>query len=124
MDYVVDIEYELQSFVRSVDEMLKYWVKKRHHSFIHRRFYDKGIPSCIQDGFTTLAASHISRTLAVEDVILQIAEERCKALVCQTSPPTSAHGIAARLALVQALFVYLFIRLFNRSIRVRASAGK
>lgn len=121
MDYVVDIEYEL--LVRSVDEMLQYWVKKGHHSFIHRRLYDKGIPSYIQDGFTTLA-SHISRTLAVEDVILPIAEERCNALVCQTSPPTRAHGIAARLALVQALFVYLFIRSFNGSIRVRASAGK
>ncbi|KAK5271970.1 hypothetical protein LTR40_013977, partial [Exophiala xenobiotica] len=80
------------------------------------------MPTCLQDAFTTLAAYN-GRTPAVTETVLQIAEERSSALVRQNSPTASgAEGIRAHLARVQALFVYEFIRLFDGSVRVRASA--
>jgi hypothetical protein len=113
---------KMEPFIRAVEEMLKFWVKNGYNSFIHRRLYEKGMPTCLQDAFTTFAA-YTARTPAVKETILQIAEERSSALVCQ-SPPTAggAEGILAQLARVQALFVYEFIRLFDGSVRLRASA--
>jgi hypothetical protein len=59
----------------------------------------------------------------VKEIILQIAEERSCALICQNSPTAGgAQGILGHLARVQALFVYEFIRLFDGSVRLRASA--
>ncbi len=115
-------DIRLDPFIRTVEEMLQHWVSHGYNSFIHRRLYEKGMPTCLQDAFTTLAAYN-GRTPAVTETILQIAEERSSALVRQ-SPPTAAgaQGIRAHLARVQALFVYEFIQLFDGSVRVRASA--
>ena len=115
---------DLESFIPEVDEMLKCWVKNGHNVFIHRRLYEKGMPTCLQDAFTTLSAYN-NRTPAMRETILQIAEERSCALVRQ-SPPTAggARGILAHLARVQALFVYEFIGLFDGSVRLRASAER
>lgn len=113
---------QLEPFIRAVEEMLQFWVRNGYNSFIHQRLYEEGMPTCLQDAFTTLAA-YTSRTLAVKDIILQIAEERSSALVRQTLPPASgAKNIQAHLARVQALFIYEFILLFDGSVRVRASA--
>lgn len=113
---------ELEPFIRIVDEMLQFWVANGHNSFIHRRLYENGLPTCLQDAFTTLAAYN-GRTPAVKEIILQIAEQRSAALTRQSPPSTGgAEGILAHLARVQALFVYEFIRLFDGSVRVRASA--
>ncbi|RDW59932.1 hypothetical protein BP6252_13019 [Coleophoma cylindrospora] len=113
---------ELEPFVGAVEEMLQCWVRTGHNSFIHRRLYEKGMPTCLQDAFTTLAA-YSGRTPATKETILQIAEERSLALAKQ-SPPTAegAQGILAHLARVQALFIYEFIHLFDGSVRLRASA--
>ncbi|KAH8891522.1 putative aldo/keto reductase [Thozetella sp. PMI_491] len=123
-DCVVDIEFELRSFVNSVDSLLRQWIKHGHNGFIHRRLYEKGMPACIQDAFTTLA-TYISRTSAVEEAVLQIADDRSTSLIRQRTPTAiGAQGILAQLARVQALFIYEFIQLFDGSIRVRASAEK
>lgn len=113
---------ELESFIPAVGEMLQCWVSNGYNSFIHRRLYEKGMPTCIQDAFTTLAA-YTARTPAVRETILQIADDRSSALTSQ-SPPTAsgAQGILEHLARVQALLVYVFIRLFDGSVRLRASA--
>ena len=115
---------ELEPFIQAVEDMLQFWVKNGYNSFIHRRLYETGMPKCLQDAFTTLAA-YTARTPAVKEMILQIADERSSALVCQ-NPPTAggAQGILAHLARVQALFVYDFILLFDGSVRRRASAEK
>lgn len=113
---------ELEPFVCAVEKMMQSWVRDGYNSFIHRRLYDKGMPTSLQDAFTTLAA-YTGRTPAVKETILQIAEERSSALASQ-NPPTAggAQGILAHLACVQALFVYEFIRLFDGSVRLRSSA--
>ncbi|KAI3323569.1 hypothetical protein HD806DRAFT_522712 [Xylariaceae sp. AK1471] len=113
---------DLEPFIRAVEDMLQCWVKSGSNSFIHRRLYEKGMPTCLQDAFTTLAA-YTARTPAVKETILQIAEERASALVHQSLPTAvSAQGILTHLAHVQALFVYLYIGLFDGSVHRRASA--
>jgi hypothetical protein len=47
---------ELEPFIRAVKEMLQTWVRTGYNSFIHQRLYEKGMPKCLQDAFTTLAA--------------------------------------------------------------------
>ena len=113
---------ELEPFIHVVGEMLQSWVKNGHNNFIHRRLYENGMPTCLQNAFTALAA-YTGRTPAVKETILQIAEEHSCALACQSPPPVEgAQGILGHLARVQALFVYEFIRLFDDSVRLRTSA--
>lgn len=113
---------ELEPLIHAVEEMLQLWVGNGYNSFIHRRLYEKGMPTCLQDAFTTLTA-YTHRNPAVKETILQIAEERSSALSRQSAPTVGgAQGILAHLARVQALFVYEFIRLFDGSVRPRASA--
>lgn len=113
---------DLQLFIRTVDEMLKSWVRDGYNGFIHRKLYQYGMPTCVQDAFTTLAA-YTNCTQAVKDTILQITQERLSIIVCQYTPNTSdRQGILNHLARVQALFVYEFIGLFDGSPRLRVSA--
>ncbi|MDI1488569.1 MAG: hypothetical protein OHK93_007844 [Ramalina farinacea] len=115
---------ELEPFVRAVEEMLQCWIREGHNSFIHPRLYDNGLPRCLQDAFTTLAA-YTHRTPAVTEMVLRIAEERSCELVGQSQPTTGgAQGVLAHLACVQALFVYEFILLFDGSVRLRSSAER
>ncbi|KAI0883620.1 uncharacterized protein GGS22DRAFT_167555 [Annulohypoxylon maeteangense] len=115
---------ELEPLIRAVEEMLRCWVSNGHNSFIHRRLYEKGMPMCLQDAFTTLA-TYVSRSPAMTETILQIAEERSSTLARQGLPVADGtRGMLNHLAHVQALFVYEFIRLFDGSIRFRASADK
>ncbi|KAK9240828.1 hypothetical protein V1525DRAFT_139907 [Lipomyces kononenkoae] len=113
-----------EPFIRTVREMLQFWVKNGYNSFIHRRLYQKGLPTCLQDAFTTFA-TYNGRTPAVNLTILQIAEERTSALASQSlSNDSSAQGILANLARVHALFIYEIIRLFDGSVRHRALAER
>ncbi|KAF1953157.1 putative aldo/keto reductase [Byssothecium circinans] len=104
--------------------MIKCWVKNGHNGFIHRQLYDKGLPTYVQDAFTTLAA-YTTSTPAVKETILQIAEERSMDLVRQPAPTTTdLRGVFAHLSRVHALFIYQYIRLFDGSVRLRASAER
>ncbi|KAI0438302.1 hypothetical protein F4803DRAFT_535495 [Xylaria telfairii] len=114
---------EMEPFVGEVEKMLQSWVTNGCNSFIHRRLYDKGMPTCVQDAFTTFAA-YTNRTPATKEIILQIADDRASALVEHAVLPV-ANGVQeiwAHLARVHALFVYVFIRVFDGSVRMRASA--
>ncbi|EXJ83559.1 hypothetical protein A1O1_07182 [Capronia coronata CBS 617.96] len=122
VDPASETAIELDLFIHAVEEMLHGWVRDGHNSFIHRRLYEKGMPTCLQDAFTTLAA-YTGCSPAVKETILQTADERACALVHQGPPVAGGvQNIRAHLARVQALFVYEFIRLFDGSVRLRASA--
>jgi len=116
---------KLEQFIRAVDEMLRFWTRNGYNSFIHQRLYEKGMPTCIQDAFTTLA-TYIGRAPAVKEPILQIVEDRLSDLARKGTPPFTcdSQGILSHLARVQALFVYEFIGLFDGSVRLRVSAEK
>jgi hypothetical protein len=65
----------------------------------------------------------MGRTPATQETILQIADENAFDLVRGGASITAdAQGIRNHLARTQALLVYLFIRLFDGSVRLRASA--
>jgi hypothetical protein len=111
-------------FVESVETMLHAWVRDGHCGFIHRRLYHQGMPVCMQDAFTTLAA-YIGATPAVKGNVLQITDDRAADLLKQNLHPSGGiQEVMAHLARVQALFIYTFIRLFDGSVRLRASAQK
>ena len=115
-------ERDFRSFIRTVEEMLQSWVRNGHNGFIHRRLYENSMPTCIQDAFTSVA-TYMSRTAAVEDAILQIIEARSNTLASQNMPTTTdSRGILTQLAYVQSIFIFIFIRLFNGSVRARATA--
>jgi hypothetical protein len=111
-------------FVESVETMLHTWVRDGHCGFIHRRLYHQGMPTCMQDAFTTLAA-YVGATPAVKGTVLQIADDRAAELVkLNVHAAGGVQEVMAHLARVQALFIYTFIRLFDGSVRLRASAQK
>ncbi|RAO71654.1 uncharacterized protein BHQ10_007666 [Talaromyces amestolkiae] len=116
---------KMERFIEAVDEMLRFWINNDYNSFIHQRLYENGMPSCVQDAFTTLA-TYIGRAPAVKETILQIVEDRLFDLTRKSTTPVTcdAQGILAHLARVQALFVYEFIGLFDGSVRLRTSAEK
>lgn len=121
---------ELDPFIHAVEGMLQSWARTGHNSFIHERLYGKSMPPCLQDAFTTLSA-YTSCTPVVKETILQIAEDRSSALACESLPSAAVGGgdgdggaaaVRGYLARVHALFTYIFIRLFDGSVRARAAA--
>ncbi|VUC27425.1 unnamed protein product [Clonostachys rosea] len=116
---------ELEPLIHAVEKMLEDWVKDGYNSFIHRRLYRLGMPTYLQDAFTTLA-TYITRAPAVKELIIQIAIDRLSTFVTQR-PSTvgqGAKGLQAHLARVQTLFIYEFIVLFDGSVRARASGER
>jgi hypothetical protein len=121
-DCVLNLEYE--PFIKSVGAMLHAWVRTGSNGFIHQQLYDSGMPTCLQSAFTTLGA-YMASTPAMRATILQIADDHATALVCQSLPTVSGQSlIVAHLARIHALFVYTYMRLFDGSVRLRASAEK
>lgn len=113
---------ELKPLVDAVKQMLHTWIVKGHNSFIHPRLYERSLPTCLQDAFTTLAA-YEARTPAVTDTILQIAQDRSAALASRPTPLVmDREDILEELAHVQALFIHEFIQLWDGAIAPRAHA--
>lgn len=114
---------EMEPFISEVEKMLQSWATHGSCNFVHRRLYDKGMPTCVQDAFTTFA-TYMHRTPATKETILQIADDRASALTEHAVNPAvrGIQEIWAHLARVHSLFVYVFIRLFDGSVRMRASA--
>lgn len=109
------VDVDLQLFIRTVEGMLASWTRDGHNGFIHRRLYQHGMPTCVQDAFTALVA-YTNCTPPVKDTILHIVQERLSTIVHQYPPNTNdRQGISNHLARVQALFVYEFIGLFDGS---------
>ncbi|CAH0036828.1 unnamed protein product [Clonostachys rhizophaga] len=116
---------ELEPLIRAVEGMLVDWIKDGYNSFIHRRLYRLGMPTYLQDAFTTLA-TYISRAPAVKDLIIQIAMDRLSTFVNQRPSIVGqgAKSLQAHLARVQTLFIYEFILLFDGSVGARASGQR
>ncbi|KAK5626971.1 hypothetical protein RRF57_002686 [Xylaria bambusicola] len=116
---------EMEPFIGEVEKMLQSWVTNGSSGFIHRRLYNKGMPTCVQDAFTTFAA-YANRTPATKETILQIADDRASTLTQHAVNPAvdGIQEIWAHLARVHSLFVYVFMRLFDGSVRMRASAAR
>ncbi|KAI0140524.1 hypothetical protein GGR57DRAFT_487821 [Xylariaceae sp. FL1272] len=114
---------EMEPFIGEIDKMFHAWVTTGSNSFIHRKLYDKGMPACVQDAFTTFAA-YANRTPATKETILQIAHDRATALARHAQRPAEngVQEIWAHLARVHSMFVYVFIQLFDGSVRMRATA--
>lgn len=124
-------------YVECVRRWLHQWVADCHCPFIHRRLYaENGLPSCLQDAYSTLAA-YIGKTDKNEEIVMQLVEAKANALLQQhgssgfcpsteswsiPNPVPAADNIFERLARVQALFIYQFIRLFDGDVRHRAQA--
>jgi hypothetical protein len=116
------IEYE--PYIDAVRNMLSSWVNDGHNAFIHPRLYDGDLPKCMEDAFTTLSA-YINRTPAVKNKVLQILEQRAAALSCQVLlPEQGVASILAHLARFQAMFVYVFIGLFDGAVHARVVAER
>ena len=111
-----------KKFLRGVLLMCQEWVKKGSNGFIHAQLYRNGLPSCLQDAFTTLSA-YVSRTPATEDLVLQIVEDRANSLLTQPIPGEDQRAnTIAHLSRVQALLIYQVIRLLDGCVRQRALA--
>ena len=115
---------ELKPLVDAVKQMLHAWATKGHNSFIHPQLYTRGLPTCLQDAFTALCA-YEARAPTVSDTILQIAQDRSAGLAAHTMPlAIDRDGIREQLAHVQALFILLFIQLWDGAISPRAHAER
>ncbi|KAH8885456.1 hypothetical protein GQ53DRAFT_751180 [Thozetella sp. PMI_491] len=112
----------IKDFLKGVQAMLREWVTEGSNGFVHKRLYRAGLPSCLQDAYTTLTA-YISRTPATAELVLQIAEDRATALITQILPNEDLQAnLLAHISRVQALFVYQVIRLLDGCVRQRALA--
>ncbi len=99
-----------KEFLKGVQAMCREWVIKGSNGFIHKNLYRAGLPPCLQDAFTTLAAC-VARTPETEDLVLQIAENRATALLSQPLPDEDQRTeTMAHLSRVQAMLVYRVIR--------------
>jgi hypothetical protein len=111
---------EFEAVIRWARGMLDHWVLEGSNNFIHSRLYAAGMPKCMQDALTTLSAYN-NCTPVMRNTILQIAEDRASELVLQNPAGTeSAEGLLALLSRVQALYILIFIRLFDESLRSKA----
>ena len=111
---------KVEPYIDFVKDLLERWVDSGHTDFVHERLYGPMMPPCLQDAFTTLAA-YLHCSKATKDVMLQAAEDGSKRLTNETQPPL---GLLDHLAHVQSLFVYVYIRLFDGTIHMRASAER
>ena len=112
---------ELEPFIHAVEIMIQFWVRNGYNPLIHRKLYESGMPPCLQDAFTAFAA-YTARTPVMADTVLQIADDRAHTLAKEPWPPSGS--MHEKLALVHSLFVYVFMRLFDGSVRMRASAER
>ncbi|KAI0449728.1 hypothetical protein F5B21DRAFT_519806 [Xylaria acuta] len=125
-----------KGYAKCVRRWLYQWVADAHSPFIHRHLYaENGLPSCLQDAYSTLAA-YMGKAENNEEVVMQLVEDKANALLRQRGsselfPSTDLWGVPSstpvtnlleNLAQVQALFIYQFIRLFDGDIRHRAQA--
>ncbi|KAK3672114.1 hypothetical protein LTR78_008085 [Recurvomyces mirabilis] len=116
---------DLEAVFDTVRSMLVRWIETGSNGFIHSKLYEYGMPTSLQDAFV-IFASYTAATPAMRTTVLQIADERARRLI-QERVSTADEGLGevrAQLSRVHALFVLVFIRLFDGSVRFRASAEK
>lgn len=116
----------LSYFIDQLRSWLREWTSQGHSPFIHANLYKVGLPECIQDAFTALAAYQL-KTLATERMVFRIVEHSADRLLEQQSLYAGDVGVimldtVAHLARTQALLVYCIICLFDGDIRARCHA--
>ncbi|KAI1137324.1 hypothetical protein F5Y05DRAFT_388941 [Hypoxylon sp. FL0543] len=127
----------LKQHVATVQSWLRQWAATGRSPFIHHSLYSHGMPRCLQDAYTSLAA-YLARTPENSDLCFQIIRERAAGIVADAQRgvpgatpedcPTGSVGSAMlldpldHLARVHALFVYQMIGLFDGDIALRAAA--
>ncbi|KAH7014514.1 uncharacterized protein B0I36DRAFT_338836 [Microdochium trichocladiopsis] len=134
-------DIELEPSIEHIKHMLQGWLTHGHSPFIHRKLYSTGpLPDCLQDAYATLSA-YTHRTSETRDLVVQIAESKMAALLARetgqdnpalngngsgqsSSSSSTAKDVIRHLSRVQALFVHLFIHLFDGSVRQRSKAEK
>ncbi|KAF5003182.1 hypothetical protein FDECE_10250 [Fusarium decemcellulare] len=114
-------------YIAGIRMWLHDWARHTHCPFIHGRLFQRDrLPTCLQDAYATLGC-YLAKTSDNEDTVLQIVESRTQSLLLQQSIDESALALASmdtkhHLARVQALFIYIFIGLFDGNIRQRSLA--
>lgn len=111
---------EFEDVITWIRSMLHCWLEKGSNSFIHSHLYQSGMPECLQDAYTTLAAYN-NATPVMKPLILQIADDRAARILAQRVIFTEdAPGLLMHLARIQALYILMFISLFDKSVRSKA----
>lgn len=120
----------LKRWTDTVRAWLRRWIDLGHNPFIHHYLYfETGLPSPLQDAWMSVATYH-AKTRDNEETTLSIIEAKAGNLLlerllsdeCFTT--MSPLDVQTRLAHVQSLFIFQFIRLFDGDIRQRALAER
>lgn len=120
----------LKHWIDSVRAWLRQWINMGHNPFMHRYLYcETGFPPSLQDAWMALATYH-AKTKENEGSTLSIIEAKAQNLLLQRLFIDEPFMIApvldvqTRLAQVQSLFIFQFMRLFDGDIRQRALAER
>ncbi|KAK3296381.1 uncharacterized protein B0H64DRAFT_398111 [Chaetomium fimeti] len=124
----------LPHFINKLKAWMADWVADGHNPIIHPQLYQDGMPECVEDAYTSLAAYNAA-SASGKATALQIIQNRIDKLLSQNQhPPDLALDDAispaclidtsTHLARTQALFTYHLITLFDGDIRARAEAER
>lgn len=105
-------------YINRIRGWLADWTAGAQNPLIHSKLYETRLPTCIEEAFTVLS-SYQSRTPATEGFIYRIFESRAGSLINGHSPSDPDLDCFDHVSRVQALIVYLSIRLFDGDIRQR-----
>ncbi|OTA87173.1 hypothetical protein M434DRAFT_399607 [Hypoxylon sp. CO27-5] len=127
----------LKQHIATMQAWLRQWAATGRSPFIHHSLYNRRMPRCLQDAYTSLAA-YLARTPENSDLCFQIMRERAAGLIAEARNvvPASLPGDYStdsmgstmlldpldHLARVHALFVYQMIGLFDGDIALRVAA--
>ncbi|KAH8657835.1 hypothetical protein BX600DRAFT_482462 [Xylariales sp. PMI_506] len=112
-----------KEFIQDLLGWLREWATYGRSPFIHPQMYQSGLPSSLQDAYTTLVA-YLAKNEETEEVVLQIVESRATGLVQQSRLLEGIEplDLKAHLARTQALLMYTMVRLTDGCPRQRSLA--
>ncbi|KAH6839464.1 hypothetical protein B0I37DRAFT_347908 [Chaetomium sp. MPI-CAGE-AT-0009] len=124
----------LPYFIDKLKTWMARWVADGHNPIIHPQLYQDGMPECVEDAYTSLAAYNAA-SASGKPTALQIIQNRVDRLLAQNQPPPDLTlddtispacmlDTPTHLARTQALFTYQLIALFDGDIRARAQAER
>ncbi|KAM0494933.1 hypothetical protein ACHAP8_008311 [Fusarium lateritium] len=115
----------LKAWIEEITKWLHQWIREGQNEFIHAQLYlNTGLPRCLQDAWAVLTA-YLAKTEQNEAITMGIVQARTEDLLLQESLSTiPVFGTLERLARVQSLLIYQFIRLFDGNIRQRTLAER
>ncbi|KAH6627508.1 hypothetical protein F5144DRAFT_593711 [Chaetomium tenue] len=123
----------LPHFINKLKAWMAAWVADGHCPILHQQLYQDGMPECVEDAYTALAAYNLASPSG-KPTALQIVQNRLDKLLSQypQPDPSTLDGISpaclldtpTHLARTQALFTYQLITLFDGDIRARVEAER